>query len=202
MMFVTHICQGRKIHQLIKFTRLDRYPEIFSKCAEIKPNATNIMSFGCSTGEECQTLKKYFPQARIVGIDINKKNLLAAVDTNTDTNIIFDSTADDHEEFDVIFCMSVLCRNPATAEIEDCSRIYRFSYFEEEVGYLLGKLKNDGCIVLYNCNFRFCDTKYAYMFKTVESHDEHKSGFVVKFDKNHKRIEDQRYDDCVFVRLP
>jgi hypothetical protein len=69
-------------HQGPNKTALDRYPEIFAAAAAAAPNARRILSFGCSTGEECVTLANYFPNAQIVGTDINPVNLLKARRTN------------------------------------------------------------------------------------------------------------------------
>ena len=52
-------------------TTLDRYPELFRAASQQMPDATRILSYGCSTGEECATLTRYFPAAEIVGTDIN-----------------------------------------------------------------------------------------------------------------------------------
>jgi chemotaxis methyl-accepting protein methylase len=43
-------------HQGPNTTSLNRYPEIFDKSAAVLPNARLILSFGCSTGQECATL--------------------------------------------------------------------------------------------------------------------------------------------------
>ena len=67
-----------RCHQGPNKTALNRYPEIFAAAAAAAPNAQRILSFGCSTGEECVTLANYFPGAQIVGTDINPLNLLKA----------------------------------------------------------------------------------------------------------------------------
>jgi tRNA G46 methylase TrmB len=67
-----------RCHQGPNTTALNRYPEIFTAAAAAAPNAQRILSFGCSTGEECVTLASYFPSAQIVGTDINPVNLIKA----------------------------------------------------------------------------------------------------------------------------
>src|SRR5262245_40070421 len=59
-------------------TTLDRYPELFRAASQQMPDATRILSYGCSTGEECATLTRYFPAAEIVGTDINLWSLARA----------------------------------------------------------------------------------------------------------------------------
>ena len=60
-------------HQIPNTTALNRYPEIFACAANAAPDTRRILSFGCSTGEECVTLASYFPAAQIVGTDINPR---------------------------------------------------------------------------------------------------------------------------------
>ena len=71
-------------HQIPNKTSLDRYPEIFAAAVAAVPEARRILSFGCSTGEECVTLASYFPGALIVGTDINPLNLLKAMKHRND----------------------------------------------------------------------------------------------------------------------
>ncbi len=61
-------------------TAEDRYPRIFAFVqAQLGgETAVHILSFGCSTGEEVFTLRRYFPRAIIKGIDINAANVAAA----------------------------------------------------------------------------------------------------------------------------
>lgn len=48
-------------------TAFDRHPRIFSCVRDRVPDSdtTRILSFGCSTGEEVFSLRRYFPQAKI-----------------------------------------------------------------------------------------------------------------------------------------
>jgi tRNA G46 methylase TrmB len=71
-------------HQLVDWTAPDRYPEIFAAAAAAAPDARRILSFGCSTGEECVSLAQYFPKAEIVGAEINVLSLLKAMKKRSD----------------------------------------------------------------------------------------------------------------------
>ena len=53
----------------------DRYPQFFAHVAgRLAHNpAPRILSFGCSTEDEVFTLRRYFPRAELVGIDINPR---------------------------------------------------------------------------------------------------------------------------------
>src|SRR5690348_1435173 len=60
-------------------TQPDRYPVIF-KFVQARLGAETpaaILSFGCATGEEVFSLRRYFPRATIKGIDINPGNVAA-----------------------------------------------------------------------------------------------------------------------------
>ena len=58
------------VHQISNYTALDRYPDLFSTCKTLMQgkDTLKILSFGCSTGEEVLTLREYFPNAFIVGV--------------------------------------------------------------------------------------------------------------------------------------
>ena len=62
--------QNQKSHT----TYYDRYPKILKEIKGIIPSPSQILSFGCSTGKECETLQElYFPNIKIIGLDINEK---------------------------------------------------------------------------------------------------------------------------------
>jgi chemotaxis methyl-accepting protein methylase len=113
----------------------DRYPYLFNEAkryAEVflKEKELSILSFGCSTGEECISLKSYFPESRIVGVDINKSNIRKADKNNFSPGITYIlSTPEniaDKGKYDLIFCLSVLCRWEETKSVENCEKIYSF----------------------------------------------------------------------------
>jgi chemotaxis methyl-accepting protein methylase len=51
----------------VDWTAPNRYPEIFAAAVAAAAAARRILSFGCSTGEECVSLAEYFPKAEIIG---------------------------------------------------------------------------------------------------------------------------------------
>ncbi|MEI4884199.1 class I SAM-dependent methyltransferase, partial [Klebsiella pneumoniae] len=75
-----------------------------------------ILSFGCSTGEEVLTLRRYFPHASIVGAELNRRSLTICERLNVDDRIQFTFSRHDliarHGPFDAVFCMAVLQRGP------------------------------------------------------------------------------------------
>ena len=98
-------------HQLVDWTAPNRYPEIFAAAAAAAPDARRILSFGCSTGEECVSLAEYFPKSEIIGAEINVLSLLKAWKKRSDRiRFVYssDRTLTRLAPFDVVFCMAVL----------------------------------------------------------------------------------------------
>src|SRR6185312_914791 len=63
-------------------TRIDRYPLAFRFARDQLGDeaTTHILSFGCSTGEEVFTLRRYFPVATIKGIEVDPTRIRACLD--------------------------------------------------------------------------------------------------------------------------
>lgn len=189
-------------HQISNRTAYDRYPNIFTACSALKPDCKNILSFGCSTGEEVFSLRnKYFKHAAIHGLDINSENIKKCKEKNKDKSILFFDYNDYNklEKYDIIFCMSVLCRWTATQSVEDCSHIYNFKTYEEELSKINLLLNNSGLLVIYNSNFCFADTSLYNLYSPIKSNLISDSGFVKKFDKNNK-ASDRLYSECIFIK--
>ena len=68
-------------HQTHNTTEKNRYPKIFNFISK-NYKFNNILSFGCSSGEECQTLSTYFKYSNIIGIDSNEEILNKAINSN------------------------------------------------------------------------------------------------------------------------
>lgn len=200
----------QETHQTSTVTMHDRYPEIFAACRKYydkKPGKKlNILSFGCSTGEECFTLARYFPFATIIGVDVNKDALEECNKKNTYPNVYFmhssTETITSGAPFDMIFCMSVLCSWGETENRQNISNIYNFSKFQNTVEVLDTVLSKDGLLVIYNSNFRFSDSSIYGRYRVLYDKDIDGSGIVQKFDKNNNMIpkEFQKYMECIFIK--
>jgi 2-polyprenyl-3-methyl-5-hydroxy-6-metoxy-1,4-benzoquinol methylase len=163
----------------------------------------NILSFGCSYGQECFSLRKYFDIATITGYDINRANIDKAKFNNTDFNIIFHSKwkkVYKKEYYDIVFAMSVLCQWPGTKDIENCSKIYSFNIFEDKVTLLDTMIKPGGILVIYNANFRFTDTLISKKYTAIHIPEYFESGFVSKFSVSNQYLADQKYEYSVFIK--
>lgn len=196
-------------HQLTSTTAADRYPQLFREAARVfgGANGGKILSFGCSTGEECFSLKKYFPQATIVGVDINKRNLTKAIKKNRFKDVSFFHSTNENIKnnggYDLIFCLSVLCRWEDTKNVSNCEQLYPFEKFEMTVGSLADSLLPNGLLVVYNSNFRFEDTGTFnnHDFEIIPSPTVSDSGFVHKFDRNNNRIT-EIHAHCIYRKNP
>ena len=194
-------------HQLSHATRLDRYPELFTELAAACDQPPGrILSFGCSSGEECVSLRQYFPAATIIGADVSPAILEEARGKwKGEPGIQFcpsDQTSlNRHGPFDIICCLSVLCRHRATRRRRDCGRVYPFEQFQTQCGELSTLLRPGGLLAIYNSNFRFTDTAIADQFETLPHPTLTESGFVVKFDHANQRLAAQDYPHCIFRKL-
>lgn len=194
-------------HQLTSTTSYNRYPEIFTAVRKLFKNDNTadlkILSFGCSTGEECFTLNEYFPGAAIIGADISWINLIRAVWRNRHKNIGFVYSSSKnlraHAPYHIIFCMSVLCRWEDTKDLDDCGHIYPFEKFHATVTELASLLAEGGILVIYNSNFRFEDTDIFSNFEIIPA-PVNNSGFVHKFDRNNKRLTEV-HRNCLYRKI-
>jgi hypothetical protein len=184
-------------HQLTSTTSYGRYPELFTELKNnlrerLKQKNPAVLSYGCSTGEECFTLRSYLPEAFIVGTDISEFNLLQARSKNTDDRIEFvysnEKNITASGPYDAICCLSVLCRWTDTEHVEDSSNIYPFARFDDAVSFLSEQVKPGGLLVIYNSNFRFEDSSVYKHFEAIDTPSLKDSGFVHKFNRNNKKI--------------
>ncbi len=192
------------------WTTYNRYPTIFTAVAHDAPKPgkgrrLTVLSYGCSTGEEAHTLAtRYFPDDNIIGLDISEKALAIARERFPDRRITYDRSAAETLErygpYDIVFAMSVLCRWPQTAGLEDCSEFYTFDEFARSVADLDRNLRVGGLLVVYNANFSVLETETAARYEVVKGYGIWKNGFVHRFGRNHKR-DNRIMDDCIYRKL-
>jgi hypothetical protein len=155
-----------RCHQGPNKTALNRYPEIFTAAAAAAPNAQRILSFGCSTGEECVTLASYFPSAQIIGTDINPVNLLKARKHRCERiRFVYasDRALNGFGGFDAVFCMAVL-RTWKRARIADS---YPFDRFAERALFLESLVRLGGLLVIHGATYRFGDTAHQCTYEAI-----------------------------------
>ena len=122
-------------------TGTDRYPAIFQMARKLLGDGPElrIVSFGCSTGEEVFSLRRYFHQAKIAGLDINPHNIRlcrSRLRRNPDPGLDFRVAASTEDEpdasCDAIFAMAVFRHGDLnlTPPPPRCDHRIRFADFE------------------------------------------------------------------------
>jgi len=199
-------------YQTYSYTRPDRYPWLFEFAADRlgTRRPLKILSFGCSRGDEVFSLRRYFPDAALKGIDVNPRNIarcLARARAESPTNITFATAANTEGEpassYDAIFCLAVLVSGDLTTSgAQRCDPVFHFERFERQVADFARCLKPGGLLVLHTTNFRFCDTSVAQDFDVVLEADPANLAPDVLFDRNNRLMpgERQRYRAVVFQK--
>ena len=195
-MFFIKTFNSKKVHQTTPLTCMNRYPVIFSACRDYFKDKEDIkiLSYGCSTGEEVVTLRQYFPNANIVGAEINKNSLKVCRSRKLDDKITFiKSTPKEIRKkglYDVIFCMAVLQRTPDKIREEGITSlkdIYPFEKFEKQIIELDSYLKDGGLMVIHFSQYSFTDTKVSSKYTPVGDYNQNDYNTSV-FDKNSEII--------------
>src|SRR4051794_27615770 len=101
-----------------------REPELLQgarKWLESQPfDELNVLSFGCSIGDELASLKTLFPNARISGCDINPLALEVSQRTMGSFADVFHSSDEailERGPYHLICAFSALCINPSPADL-------------------------------------------------------------------------------------
>jgi trans-aconitate methyltransferase len=156
-------------------TARNRYPLIFRYVQRALGGSTpvRLLSFGCATGEEVETLRAYFPAAAIKGIDINplsiaacRQRLAAAPDPRIEFEAADSARAEPAGAYDAVFCLAVLKRS-GLRHRETCLPDIRFEDFDRCLGELAKCLRPGGLLALRHASFRFADTAVASEFEVV-----------------------------------
>ncbi len=169
------------LYQPYGTTSNDRYPEFFKYAREQIGDGTDvrILSVGCSTGEEVFSLRRYFSQATILGLDINPFNiavcrlrLLRSGHKRISFSVAGSTVAQANDSCDAIFAMAVFrhgdlnCSPPP----QKCDHRIRFVDFEKSVTDMARILKPGGLLIIQHAMFRFDDTLVAARFRTAITH--------------------------------
>ncbi|MCK4934434.1 MAG: methyltransferase domain-containing protein [Simkaniaceae bacterium] len=149
------------LHQPAHSTKFDKYPELFQQAADLfQGSVIKILSFGSSTGEECYTLRKYFPKAKIIGAEIDRLLVNQCKICNQDQEMHFIhsrfSLLKKHSPLDIIFALNVFVRDVACPDLYP---LYLFSYFEEQIQQFDQLLSPGGVIAINNSQHDFRKTQ-------------------------------------------
>ncbi|WP_391557548.1 class I SAM-dependent methyltransferase [Robertmurraya sp.] len=203
------VLNGKNVHQTTPLTFMNRYPKIFTACQEYFKGREDlkILSYGCSTGEEVLTLRRYFPNSQIIGADINKQSLNTCRKLQVDEkiNFIYSSQKEiqKHGKFDAIFCMAVLQRKPhdiAAMGITNLKKIYPFEKFEKQIITLDKLVKPNGLLIVHFTQYSLLDTRVAHKYKPLGNYVQDDYTTPV-FDRNSEIIKNSNPQKSVFIKL-
>lgn len=167
----TQLLHREAVHQTTADTADERYPELFDLAARLAPGARRILSFGCSTGQELLALRRRFPEAEIVGAEINGRSRALArrrIASDERTAVVPPTAIEG--PFDIIFALAVFQREPHKVdemEVEDLSPFYPFARFDAGVSRLVGQLSDDGLLCVFNAQYRVEDSSAADQLEAV-----------------------------------
>jgi SAM-dependent methyltransferase len=185
----------------------DRYPWLFRAAAVALAGREPmcLLSFGCSRGEEVLSLRSYFPDAAVRGLDVDPRNIgacLARLPPGT-PRVSFacaaTTAAEPDASYDAIFCLAVLVHGDLAVSAATRSEpLLRFDDFERVVTDFHRCLKPGGLLLLHTTNFRFCDTKVAADFDVMLSAPPEAMSVDGKFDRDNRLLKNVQYLDVGF----
>jgi len=205
----------RQTLQKTNSTHYDRYPNVFSvasdlatfKCSTEDKAKLNILSFGCSYGEEVKCLEeKYFKGHNIEGVDISEECIkqckLLGLNSNFYTISDFLQLK---KEYDFVFAMSVLCtmlHDKKEAPL-DFNLFDQTCYdIDDQTCYDIDRLiKVGGYFIDYNSNYYFLDSEVGYKYIPISNYRIDKSNEqVIKYKKD-GLTEIQDNNICIFKKI-
>ena len=177
--FATRWQDRGRVHQDNSLTWSDRYPVLFDATRTLMKgrDKPKLLSYGCSSGQEVSTLRRYFPSATVVGVEINRHLLRTCRRLSADDAVVFvaphDPALTAHGPYDAIFCMAVLTRRPHEVERSgrrDIADFYPYRLFAGEVRRLAALLAPGGLLVVEHALYRVEDAIDDLGLSSVTSH--------------------------------
>lgn len=145
--------------QLSHMTKPERFPLIFDSAKELQPSAKRIMSFGCSTGEECEAMSKRFPDAEIVGIDIDQSTIQSARRNNKNPDrIFFHDSLGATGKYDIALALMVFFQMDAPI---------KYTPWDNCLCEIDSHLNVGGLLMLYTSEFNFMQSSPAENYGTI-----------------------------------
>lgn len=148
----------------------ERYPQLFDALAQRLADLPQprILSFGCSSGAEVRALRRRLPNARIVGLDLNRRMIAEAraADSHPLSDYRMADAPRPGEQFDAVLAMAVLRHGALEADRPDsCAAVLPFARFAETIERLDQHIGPGGWLALYHAHFRFRDTPTATAYE-------------------------------------
>lgn len=198
----------KNLFQPFNDTADDRYPEIFSWLAQAVEGSDrlSVLSFGCSTGAEVFSLRRYLPSADILGLDISRGNVS---DCNRrlrrapDPHIRFvhagDTSGLDAGSLDIALCMAVFRHGGlARAGTVSCDHLISFHQFESTISDIDRCLRPGGYLAVEHSNFRFDDTSVADKYDCALTIVRPQDPKTPLFDRSNQLVPAGSYGKVIF----
>jgi hypothetical protein len=193
--------------QTSTYTAPDRYPKLFDDCrAHVDDGpSTRLLSFGCSTGEEVESLAARWPHAAIVGVDINPWCVTECRRRFPGGRFTFlhrvDAAFETLQPFDAVFCLAVLQR-PGNWRRPDNEIIqgHTFEQFAREIAVLDARVKVGALLAIDNADFRFADTTTARRYVPLNSPHNRQLRRRPVYGPVNTKIADVYTSDRIFIK--
>jgi len=173
---VARILRPDNLFQPQGTTAYGRYADELAAAKDALATSTpDILSFGCSSGEELLTLRSHFPTARIRGLDINPVAVRAArrrvhragEDATISVARAGDASGEPAEAYDLVLALAVFRHASLNDAPPRCDGVLDFASFEATVASLSACVRTGGILVLRHANFRFGDCAVAVDYEPV-----------------------------------
>lgn len=142
-------------HQVSHYTRRNRHPEKIAMTRDaVTADRPRVLSFGCSTGDECLDIRDHWSAAEIFGTDISAAIIAKARKRPSAKGItFFEATAEQigrHGPYHAIFAFNVLTRFPDVRAADAIDQVYPFSMFDSAVRFIVANLAPGGVLTVHN----------------------------------------------------
>lgn len=210
-----HLLLWRRTDNLFQHrsvTAPDRYPAIFAFVRDQLADRPEprLLSFGCATGEEVFSLRRYLPSAFVKGVDINPGNIAACRARHralgADPALVFEQNSSAAGEpagtYDAVFCMAVFVRWQLKEDraVATCAPHLRFDDFNRTAARLAACVRPGGLFVVRHAMFRFADTSVAGDFRPLLSLPVPEE-FFPRFGPDNRRLPDTDAETVVFRKI-
>jgi hypothetical protein len=152
----------------------DRYPAIFLDLKDLlsgekDPDGSpdmhraslKLLSFGCGSGEP-RTMRKYFPEAHVDGVDADRSLIASNNGNNSDKMLRYHESTSSLQpgSYDAVLALSVLCSPNEKSFLPYESFVNSMTLIDQFV-------KPGGYIVLYNSNYPFYEFAESHRYESV-----------------------------------
>lgn len=199
---------GGAVHQDVSLSFPDRYAALFGMARELLAgrSAPRILSYGCAAGEEVVSLRGYFPDAFLVGAEINPVLLRACRTLPADPERRFVESTPERiaadGPYDAIFAMAVFTRRPHEIDARGLTNIaahYPFEHFAAGIRMLVGQLAPGGLLIVEHALYRVEDAIDGLPLEPVMVEGNARAKHP-RFDRDGNRIEPNPHSARIFCR--